>query len=110
MPPRMTMLTPPHPSGTSCPDYAVSLSCPCPHHVTPTCLAVTLPPFPVSPTLFVHMPPICHTSPVPVVASIARPHHITCNACDHPSDTFDAILDLSLDIQSVGSIQQALAK
>ena len=35
---------------------------------------------------------------------------VTCNACGHPSDTFDAILDLSLDIQSVGSVRQALAK
>ncbi|KAF8511752.1 hypothetical protein JB92DRAFT_2724825 [Gautieria morchelliformis] len=35
---------------------------------------------------------------------------VTCSSCGHPSDTFDAILDLSLDIQSVGSLKQAIAK
>ncbi|GJJ07167.1 hypothetical protein Clacol_001367 [Clathrus columnatus] len=35
---------------------------------------------------------------------------VTCTACDHVSDTFDTILDLSIDIQGVSSVSQALSK
>ncbi|KIJ56960.1 hypothetical protein M422DRAFT_23097 [Sphaerobolus stellatus SS14] len=34
---------------------------------------------------------------------------VTCGSCGHNSDTFDAILDLSLDIMNIGSIKQALS-
>jgi len=33
---------------------------------------------------------------------------VTCMKCGHPSDTFDSILDLSLDVQNCNSLQQAL--
>ncbi|KAF8507854.1 cysteine proteinase [Hysterangium stoloniferum] len=35
---------------------------------------------------------------------------VTCGSCDHASDTFDAILDLSIDIHGVTSLKQALTK
>jgi len=35
---------------------------------------------------------------------------VTCGSCGHDSDTFDAILDLSLDVQDVTSLKQALSK
>ncbi|EJD53964.1 cysteine proteinase [Auricularia subglabra TFB-10046 SS5] len=33
---------------------------------------------------------------------------VRCCSCNHPSDTFDSILDLSLDIQNASSVHQAL--
>lgn len=33
---------------------------------------------------------------------------VVCSQCQHPSDTFDRILDLSLEIQHVSSIKEAL--
>lgn len=35
---------------------------------------------------------------------------VTCSACNHSSDTFDSMLDLSLDVQRVSSIKEALAE
>lgn len=35
---------------------------------------------------------------------------VTCTACNHVSDTFDTILDLSIDIQGLSSVTQALSK
>ncbi|KAI0068566.1 cysteine proteinase, partial [Artomyces pyxidatus] len=35
---------------------------------------------------------------------------VTCSECHHPSDTFDNILDLSIDIQHAGSVKEALRK
>lgn len=35
---------------------------------------------------------------------------VTCVKCNHPSDTFDSILDLSLDVQRSHSITEALDK
>ena len=34
---------------------------------------------------------------------------VTCTVCQHTSDTFDSMLDLSLDVQRVDKIQDALA-
>jgi ubiquitin carboxyl-terminal hydrolase 36/42 len=34
---------------------------------------------------------------------------VVCGVCQHPSDTFDSMLDLSLDVQRVDSIKEALA-
>lgn len=34
---------------------------------------------------------------------------VVCSQCQHPSDTFDSMLDLSLDIQRVDSVKEALA-
>jgi ubiquitin carboxyl-terminal hydrolase 36/42 len=35
---------------------------------------------------------------------------VTCCVCGHNSDTFDSILDLSLDIHGVSSLNEALRK
>lgn len=35
---------------------------------------------------------------------------VTCQSCGHNSDTFDNILDLSIDIFGASSVQQALKK
>ena len=35
---------------------------------------------------------------------------VTCLVCQHPSDTFDSMLDLSLDIARVDSLREALAQ
>ena len=35
---------------------------------------------------------------------------VTCRECHHPSDTFDSILDLSLDIHGVDTLKDALRK
>jgi len=33
---------------------------------------------------------------------------VTCQSCDHPSDTFDSLLDLSIDIHRKESVRDAL--
>ncbi|KAF9506118.1 hypothetical protein BS47DRAFT_461759 [Hydnum rufescens UP504] len=33
---------------------------------------------------------------------------VTCNVCKHPSDTFDSILDLSIDVRDRSSVRDAL--
>ena len=35
---------------------------------------------------------------------------VTCNECQHNSDTFDSILDLSVDIHGVDTLRDALHK
>ena len=33
---------------------------------------------------------------------------MTCSVCNHPSDTFDSLLDLSIDVRNRSSVREAL--
>jgi ubiquitin carboxyl-terminal hydrolase 36/42 len=55
-------------------------------------------------------PKLAETSWVHKVFGGRLRSRVTCRECNHNSDTFDSILDLSLDIYAAGSLKEALRK